>query len=94
MAYRMLSDIAREIQKDWKNVYFGAVPYLRAMAQLDKITDMYGMDDAKSVVAYFLGNAGTWRGPVAKQIKLELNSMLKNKPVPVAKKPVDINLHF
>jgi len=72
---RSLSTIAREIKSDWKNVYFGAVPYLRAMSQLNSIKDMYGMDSAKSIVLYFLSNASSWRGPVAKVIKLELKLM-------------------
>lgn len=29
---RPISTIADEIRRDWKNVYFGAVPYLNAMA--------------------------------------------------------------
>ena len=38
---------------------------------------MYFMDSAREVVARFLANAGTWKGPVAKKIKTELKSMLK-----------------
>lgn len=34
---RKLSTIANEISNDWTNVYFGAVPYLQAMASLDGI---------------------------------------------------------
>ncbi|MFA6569967.1 MAG: hypothetical protein WCT77_01885 [Bacteroidota bacterium] len=74
---RLLSDIAFEIKKDWKNVYFGAVPYLNAMSTLNSINDMYGQDSGYSIVAYFLGNAQTWRGETAKRIKIELNKMLK-----------------
>jgi hypothetical protein len=51
---RPLYEIAMEIRKDWKNVYFGAVPYLEAMSSLNSINDMYGMDSAKSIVLYFL----------------------------------------
>jgi hypothetical protein len=74
---RPLYDIANEIRKDWKPVYFGAKPYLEAMSSLDKITDDFGMDSGKSMVAYFLSNASTWRGETAKRIKAELNKMLK-----------------
>jgi hypothetical protein len=74
---RSLSVIAAEIRRDWKNVYFGAVPYLSAMSSLDKITDRYYEDDARTVVTYFLGNAKTWKGETAKRIKAELNAMLK-----------------
>ena len=74
---RSLSVIAAEVRKDWKKPYFGAVPYLQAMMCLDKITDNYGFDTGKSIVLYFLANAGTWRGEVARRVKKELNAMAK-----------------
>ena len=74
---RPLYEIARDISKDWKKVNYAAVPYLEALAQLDKITDKFYADDAKYVVLYFLGNAASWRGPVAKAIKLELKGLCK-----------------
>ncbi len=75
---RSLSTIASEIKMDWgKKVNFGAKPYLDAMECLDKMTDSYGADSAKSIVAYFLANASTWRGEKAKAIKAELNKMIK-----------------
>lgn len=74
---RSLATIAREIRRDWKNVYFGAVPYLDAMGSLDLITDEYGQDDAKSIVIYFLGNSSAWRGETARRIKAELKAMTK-----------------
>ena len=82
---RSLYTIAGEIKKDWKanskdgKIYFGAVPYLDAMSTLDKITDKYYEDSGTSIVAYFLANAMTYRGEVARQIKKELNAMLKSK---------------
>lgn len=73
---RPLSVIANEIRQDWgAKVYFGAKPYLQAMATLNKITDSYYQDSAKSIVLYFLANAGTWRGETAKRIKAELKKM-------------------
>ncbi len=74
---RDLSEIAREIRSNWTNVYFGAVPYLDAMGTLSSINDNYYMDSGRSIVAYFLANAGTWRGEVARKVKKELNKMLK-----------------
>lgn len=68
---RPLSQIAREIRKDWKKVYFGAVPYLDAMSQLDTVDEKFGYDDAKDIVRYFLANANTWRGEVARRIKAD-----------------------
>jgi hypothetical protein len=75
---RPLYAIASEIRKDWKNVYFGAVPYLDALAQLRTMNDNFYLDDAKTIVLYFLANAQTWRGEVAKRVKAELNLMVKN----------------
>jgi hypothetical protein len=74
---RPIYEIANEIKQDWTKVYFGAVPYLQAMQTLNKPTDNYGFDNAKSIVNYFLANAGTWRGDKAKQIKAELKAMVK-----------------
>ena len=74
---RSLSQIASEITKDWKPVNYAAKPYLDAMQTLDTMKDSYGMDSARSIVAYFLSNSSTWRGEVAKAIKKELNAMLK-----------------
>lgn len=69
--------LARMIRQDWKNVYFGAVPYLAAMDTMQEITDPYGMDDGTEIVRYFLSNASGWRGETARMIKKELNARLK-----------------
>ena len=73
---RPINTIAKEIKADWKKVYFGAVPYLDAMYQLNSIDDNYYYDSGKSVVRYFLSNASTWRGDKAREIKAELKAML------------------
>lgn len=72
---RPLSAIAAEIAADWTKPNYAAVPYLDAMSALDKITDNYGYDSGKSVVLYFLANASTWRGEVARRIKKELKAL-------------------
>lgn len=72
---RPIYAIARDIKREWTKVYFGAVPYLDAMLDLDRITDKYGEDDAKSIIAYFLSNATTFRGPAAKALKAELKQI-------------------
>lgn len=74
---RPLYKIAASIKKDWKNVNYAAKPYLEAMGELNHVNEMYYADSAKSVVLYFLANAGSWRGPVAKMIKAELKEMVK-----------------
>jgi hypothetical protein len=47
------------------------------MRSLSTIRENYFGDSAESVVMYFLANSGTWRGDVAKRVKLELKTMLK-----------------
>lgn len=72
---RPLHVIARDIRREWRPPYFGAVPYLDAMASLDGMGDRYYQDDAATIVAYFLANAATWRGDAARAIKAELRAM-------------------
>ena len=72
---RPISTIARDISRDWKNVNYAARPYLDEMFSIETINDKYGYDSAKSIVAYFLGNAGSWRGETAKSIKAELKAL-------------------
>lgn len=74
---RPLYEIAREIRKDWKHVWFGAVPYLEAMEQLTSVDDQYICEDGRTQVIYFLSNASTWKGDTARRIKAELKSMCK-----------------
>ena len=82
---RPLYEIAREIRQNWKksisgtDLNFAARPYLEAMSTLNDINDRYILDSGSTIVAYFLGNAQTWRGETAKRIKLELNKMLKSR---------------
>jgi hypothetical protein len=76
-AARPLSEIANDIRLDWgSKVNYAAKPYLEAMFDLRSINDRYGYDSADSIVRYFLSNASSWRGPVAKAIKAELKRML------------------
>jgi len=74
---RGLREIALEVLKDWSSPYFGAVPYLDAMLQLDGIDEDFGSDSGRSIVHYFLVNATTWRGDVARRVKAELRGMLR-----------------
>lgn len=75
---RTLRQIAFEIQRDWKGMgpNHPAFPYLGAMNFLDTIEDFYGYDSARSIVNYFLANAGGWRGETAKHIKAELRKLV------------------
>ncbi|MFT3948196.1 MAG: hypothetical protein QM763_14595 [Agriterribacter sp.] len=75
-----LSAIARIVRKDWKKIYFGAVPYLDAMECFKSIHDYYLEDSAHSIVCYFLANAKTWRGETARAVKEKLNQLLQQRP--------------
>jgi len=74
---RKLSVIAREISVKWANPSVHALPYLSAMTQVHTLQDKFYADDARSIVLYFLSNAGRWTGEDARRIKKELNEMLK-----------------
>jgi hypothetical protein len=77
--HKPLHEYAREIRADWKSVYFGAKPYLDAMSDLDDISDIFGYDNARTIVLYFLANATTWRGEEARRIKAELKKLANYK---------------
>ena len=75
---RTLNTIAQEISADWGDkISPYAVPYLEAMSDLQSVSDNFYAESGRSVVAYFLANAQTWRGEKAREIKKELNSMIK-----------------
>lgn len=73
---RPLSEIAQDIHVSWPTVHHAARPYLEAMGGLNKITDPYFCDSARTVVMYFLANATSWRGPDARRVKAELKGLL------------------
>jgi hypothetical protein len=75
-----IAALAQMIRKDWQQPYFGAVPYIDAMLQLQHIDDKYGADDCRGIITYFLANASKWKGEVARPVKAELNRRLKLKP--------------
>jgi len=77
--HRPIYEIAREIRKYWESPYFGAVPYIRAMSELNTISDKYGLDPAREILNYFLCNASTFRGEHARAIKAEIKSILGRK---------------
>ena len=72
-----LPKIVQAIYEDWAKVNYAAKPYLEAMATLQSVKDMYYCDTGESIVAYFLCNATSWRGEVAREIKKELNKRIK-----------------
>lgn len=74
---RTINEVAKDIKREWKNVYFGAVPYLSAMMVLTCKNDYYYDDSAVSIVSYFLSNASTFKGERAKELKAELKAIIK-----------------
>ena len=74
-----VSQIASIIELNWRAMNFAAVTYVRAMRSMWSVDSKYGCDDGRSIILYFLSNASTWRGPIAKAVKAELNKRLKNK---------------
>jgi hypothetical protein len=72
-----LTEIAWAVRSDWAPVNYAAAPYLQAMAEMDSIDQPYYQDSGRSIVIYFLSNAATWRGPVAKLVKAELKRRMK-----------------
>lgn len=74
---RPIYEIAAEIRRDWAKPNYAAVPYLDAMRSLTTVEDSYYYDDARSVILYFLSNAGSWRGDTARRVKAELKAMVK-----------------
>lgn len=72
-----LSQLAGMVYDDWKNVNFAAKPYLAAMGSLSSIDENFGFDSGRSIVNYFLVNANSWRGEVARAVKAELKRRVK-----------------
>lgn len=70
-----LPEIAAVITEDWGKVNFAAAPYVEAMFSINSVDDYYGADYGRWIVVYFLSNASTWRGPVARMVKAELKEV-------------------
>jgi hypothetical protein len=75
-APRPLSEITREIRKDWRPMYRPAEAHFEAFEYANDVNEMYGCDSVKSEILYFLGNAQTWKGETARRIKLELKALV------------------
>ena len=72
-----VSEIAYAIAKDWENISPYAADYLNAMKEINDIEGNYIHDTARSVVLYFLANAGSYRGENARFYKAILKAMVK-----------------
>jgi len=77
---RSIGEIARDIMASpWyrSNASIYARDYIQAMRYLTGIEDSYGLDSAYSVINYALANMTTFRGDLARSVKLELKAHLK-----------------
>lgn len=74
---RPIFRIANEILEHWPKPFHAAIPYIKAMRDLTKITDHYGCESASTIIVYFLANSSTFRGEQARRLKDELRAMLK-----------------
>ena len=77
---RAIGEIARDIMgSPWykSNASIYARDYIQAMRYLTGIKDSYGLDSAYSVINYALANMNTFRGDLARSVKLELKAHLK-----------------
>lgn len=72
---RTPQEIAKEIRENWTKPYFGAVPYLEAMETMESFKAPYFLDSGESIGLYFLANANTWRGEVARRVKAEIKAL-------------------
>lgn len=69
--------IADMIYQDWKNISPHALPYLRGMSGMSTVKDYVGFDPGKEVILYFLVNATSWRGDVARAVKTHLKLLIQ-----------------
>ncbi|MEO5348895.1 MAG: hypothetical protein H7836_04540 [Magnetococcus sp. YQC-3] len=67
---KSINQLGAIVAKEWVKPYFGAVPYIKALQQIND--GKYLFEDEKTIVIYFLSNARTWKGDIAKEVKQEL----------------------
>ncbi len=72
-----IHEIADIISATWHNVSPYASLYLTAMHYLETVHEFYGVDSGETVVAYFLENAQTYQGAIARLVKAELKRRIK-----------------
>lgn len=73
---RPLYAIVADIRANWPKVHYSARPYLDALTEAVSIHDTYIIGDHRSTVLGLLANMSTFRGPEARRLKDELQSLL------------------
>lgn len=69
------AEIVRTIRADWRNPYFGAVPYLDALEGLTTWDCTVEFEHARALAPYLLNNLRTWKGEVARTVKAQLREV-------------------
>jgi hypothetical protein len=70
-----INELGMLIKREWSKPYFGATPYIDAMIGYNQAY----CESEREIVLYFLSNASTFRGEVAKEIKLALKKKFNIK---------------
>ena len=73
----LVYELATVIRKDWQKPHLAAMPYLSAMRCMNDAVEDYGCESGRSIIAYFLSNASSWHGDVARGVKAELKRRIK-----------------
>lgn len=63
----------------YRKKFVYAVPYIDALSCLSEPNENYGYDNGYGLIAYLVGNLGSYRGETAKRLKKELNDILKSR---------------
>lgn len=74
----LVSLIRRDLQTQKKPVPFDAAPYLSALGTMNNLSDHYGVETGAQILPYLLSNLQTYKGPIARLVKAELNTRLKD----------------
>lgn len=70
-------EIVRTIRADWRNPYFGAVPYLDALEGLTTWDCTVEFESARALAPYLLNNLKTYKGETARFVKAQLKEVAR-----------------
>lgn len=75
--HRPPKEIAKDVRSDWHSIYPEAERFLASMELLDEVGACRNVEADVKVLAQFRWAARRWRGPLAGQIKTEIDLILK-----------------
>ena len=70
--YEIAQTVVRDHRETGQKVNYALKPWLDALGSISELTDNYGAESGRTVVAYFLSNASQYKGATAKAVKAEL----------------------